>query len=546
MEKLGKPSVFIGACKNSEKLLEKLCNELNSWAIATKWTELFEVTEITIEALLNKLPSFDFYVFLWDESDELKSRKKIARDNVVFETGIAYGLKGRGRVFIVKVGTTKELSDLAGVNYIPYKLETEMSEVNEKIKKRAESVLKEADSTKLNEKRNASKMTSEIAIDFDLAEDMHLQTGKGIIDELEDCMLKWDENAFITTVKRLNNNNSYVSEASFMYISNLCQMMGFPTYALQIMKSAKNRFPRNQDVLIKYIDTLIQVGVGNQELRNEARKLTEDFFFIENDENGLPKFTERSKERRIYDQEHDRLQTIFNTYLVDDNFNGLINIIDSVTSINIPANDTFIDGYKAHALSKIGKVDEARAIYEKIVPKHPNDRRLIQLADTLFDCNEIKKGYLIYELNAINYLDSNSLIMLSKKMHTNQICRTSDNRIIGTEYNHNASKKAIVPLLFKAIEITPRDNTISEVKKILVRLGAHEEFDFIKDNEQVPYAIFNNFKKERNDDYSWDTLNYIESEHPKNNDLGKNAERFINSIHNILKDDSVIENIGED
>ncbi len=132
-----KPTIFLGASGEASReiggLLDSLYRELKRWAKPTKWNDIFSPSSTTIESLMNKIPTFDLCVFIWNTDDTLTSRGreyKVARDNVVFETGIAFGAIGRENTFIVTINDVKLISDLGGVTYIPCMLAGGMSEVS--------------------------------------------------------------------------------------------------------------------------------------------------------------------------------------------------------------------------------------------------------------------------------------------------------------------------------------------------------------------------------------------------------------------------------
>ncbi len=543
-----KPTVFIGSSSEAIDVLNKLCVSMKRWSKPTKWCDIFTAGQVTIDSLLNKIPEYDLCVFIWFEDDDLVSRGnkyKVARDNVIFETGIAHGVMGRQKAFIVKVGDVKSISDLAGVTYINYRVGDSMNVVSNEIKKAFYEFDSHTQKEKVSEETTEKHSDVDI-IDFNRAKIRRAQSGIGIIDELETHMLNSDREAFIEALGPLSTNNSAITENSFLKITSQCMRMQLPHYALEIIEFANRKFPKSDRVKIRLMDILMEVGLGDNECQVRAHNMMEEFFCIDKNNKNLPVFTEESKSKRVFEHDYDRLQTIFNVYLYEDDYEALLSLIDSCPVAGIDASDVFINGYKAHALAECGQTEAARAIYESILPENPNDRRLLQLADVLIDCNEKTKGYRLFELNAINYFDSKSLILLARKIHDIQICRTLSNGFINTEFNHNASKKVIVPLLFKAIEKSPFETTLREVKNMLVILGAREEYDFIKENEHMPYGVFSNLKAERLDAYTWDILDYIETENIAEKNVGDAAVKFKEKIFEILKEDSTTMNIEVD
>jgi hypothetical protein len=83
------------------------------------------VGDVTVDALLNALPRFDFAVLVLSPDDVTTSRASTSaspRDNVIFELGLFMGKLGRTRTFMVRPRDTqvKLPSDVAGVTAALY------------------------------------------------------------------------------------------------------------------------------------------------------------------------------------------------------------------------------------------------------------------------------------------------------------------------------------------------------------------------------------------------------------------------------------------
>ena len=122
------PRIFIGSSDEAYKksLPQTLQIELSNWSYPKTWKTIFNIGETTIESLVNKLPDFDAYVFILTGDDLYTTRNKTyvsARDNILFEMGLAIGLKGRENTFIINQkienGPTeiKLPSDILGTTY---------------------------------------------------------------------------------------------------------------------------------------------------------------------------------------------------------------------------------------------------------------------------------------------------------------------------------------------------------------------------------------------------------------------------------------------
>jgi Predicted nucleotide-binding protein containing TIR-like domain len=118
------PSLFIASSVEGMPIAEAVQKGLNYAANAEIWNQAtFDLSSVTIDALLKKCGAMDFAVFVLTPDDvKLKREKKTAaaRDNVIFELGLFSGTLGRERCFLVheRNKETKPIelpSDLAGI-----------------------------------------------------------------------------------------------------------------------------------------------------------------------------------------------------------------------------------------------------------------------------------------------------------------------------------------------------------------------------------------------------------------------------------------------
>lgn len=95
-------------------------NLANYNLIATVWNQnIFDATEVVIEALENTISKFDYAVFIFNPTDITNIRNNITntiRDNVIFELGLFMGRIGRKNCFIIsekKINLTCQVTYLA-------------------------------------------------------------------------------------------------------------------------------------------------------------------------------------------------------------------------------------------------------------------------------------------------------------------------------------------------------------------------------------------------------------------------------------------------
>jgi hypothetical protein len=116
-----RPAVFIGSSKEGLGIAEAIQVNLDHACEVTVWSQgVFGLGEGSLEALVDRLESFDFAILVLTPDDVTTSRdvtQQSPRDNVLLELGLFIGALGRKRSFIVydRNAGLKLPSDLAGV-----------------------------------------------------------------------------------------------------------------------------------------------------------------------------------------------------------------------------------------------------------------------------------------------------------------------------------------------------------------------------------------------------------------------------------------------
>jgi hypothetical protein len=98
------PNVFIGSSVEAKDVAGAIQLGLQHDARCTVWHQSFPLSKTTLDSLLNKSADCDFAVFVLSADDTAKIRGTdfiVARDNVIFESGLFMGGHGKERVFIV-------------------------------------------------------------------------------------------------------------------------------------------------------------------------------------------------------------------------------------------------------------------------------------------------------------------------------------------------------------------------------------------------------------------------------------------------------------
>jgi len=122
-----RPAVFIGSSAEKLAVAYAVQENLDHDAEVTVWTQgLFEPSRTAIETLEKQLPKFDFAIFVFTTDDLLWIRGETlsaVRDNVIFELGLATGILGRERSYILMPRTptaTRLPTDLVGITPLTY------------------------------------------------------------------------------------------------------------------------------------------------------------------------------------------------------------------------------------------------------------------------------------------------------------------------------------------------------------------------------------------------------------------------------------------
>src|SRR5882724_10096487 len=99
-----KPRIFIGSSVEGKTVADAIQMNLDYDAHCTVWDQAFPLSHSTIDSLLHNLANHDFAIFILSGDDKLKLRNEdfiTARDNVVYEAGLAAGMYGKERCFLV-------------------------------------------------------------------------------------------------------------------------------------------------------------------------------------------------------------------------------------------------------------------------------------------------------------------------------------------------------------------------------------------------------------------------------------------------------------
>ena len=120
-------NIFIGSASESldvARELQAVLNERRSDLTAEVWDQnTFKAAGYTMEDLTKKLNDCHYAIFVFSADDISLVRGDVylsARDNVVLELGIAMGILGQKKCFVLREGNVKLPSDYYGITAINY------------------------------------------------------------------------------------------------------------------------------------------------------------------------------------------------------------------------------------------------------------------------------------------------------------------------------------------------------------------------------------------------------------------------------------------
>jgi predicted nucleotide-binding protein len=120
------PQLFVGSTVEKKEYINHLQNRLKNTVIMKRWDrEVFNrALGNYLEDLVKAIETSNCALFIFSADDQRIKKgltSFVPRDNLIFEAGIAIGLLGRDRVFIVKDYAATLPSDLEGLSVFSYK-----------------------------------------------------------------------------------------------------------------------------------------------------------------------------------------------------------------------------------------------------------------------------------------------------------------------------------------------------------------------------------------------------------------------------------------
>ena len=239
--------IFIGSSSEQENCSRYLQITLNEWSHSEIWSNgTFSPMETNIESIEKNFPLFDLFIFIVTPDDIIKSRTKkyySPRDNVIFEIGVAMGMKGRHSTFMVspKNINIKLPSDIKDLHIIKYdkdapNLRAEFSMVSTLIK---ESISNEHNSFALRTYEDLYEVNNKRQNEFKkIYEEVHKRIiGKSIIRKNWIIDLQY-------SIENINNECVIKEKIIWEYeINNITKTnVKFPLSIIQIQNDVNHLF----------------------------------------------------------------------------------------------------------------------------------------------------------------------------------------------------------------------------------------------------------------------------------------------------------------
>ncbi|OEF16400.1 TIR domain-containing protein [Aliivibrio logei] len=120
-----KPRVFIASSVEGLDVAKVINLNLDHVSTNTMWTDAFQLSSVTLSALVEQTQKNDFAIFVFSPDDDTEMRgtkHSVVRDNVLFELGMFIGALGAERCFVVKPRSAQLHipTDLLGVTLADY------------------------------------------------------------------------------------------------------------------------------------------------------------------------------------------------------------------------------------------------------------------------------------------------------------------------------------------------------------------------------------------------------------------------------------------
>ena len=472
-----------------------------------------------------------------------------ANPNVLYELGIRHTLKRKGTV-LIKEKTSTIPFDLASQYIHSYTFETivlpdEIKIMSEYIRQRRTNSMDspvhewltlpsdlasfasgKEENTVLEEERkknsNLAKRIEELekeimkrtgkksfsqSLNFADADTMAFYYGAEIHKRMSTAYSMGNMEEFKKELNSIVDHNGYIDAFDFVGISSLCEKMNLTPHRIALLEFASQKFPGNERLLMELIDAYNDSPSPND--KDKALQKMEQYFCIKRNESGLPEFTEDSTNTTIYTEE--KLAIIFNAYIGRDEYRELLSIANSAESV-LQIDLSIILRNKAQALRRLGDMKGAVKLYRQIISSNPSPGELASSAEVFYKLEENQIAYRLSELSVIlDYDNPRRYINLAIDIHNYSFTRAKGG-VLSFKSSRRIAHKSAIPLLFKAISLSPIRETVVRVIRILIDFEAKNEVQMLREAEEYSYnALYDRLTTDGKEEYDFSAMQYIDS-----------------------------------
>lgn len=401
-----------------------------------------------------------------------------------------------------------------------------------------------------------------IDIDFDAAKQEQTLYGSEILKSLlsisriesepeRERRIKQEEDAeqFIKILHCINNND-FIDARTFRKIASLCIERNLTPYAQRILECGLSRYPYDDDIRFDLID--LYHASESAQLRQRAVEYCEQYYYIEIDKENNAHFTAKSIERPFT---HNRLVSLFNSYIGIDDYRRLSCITDSlleIVDLDDPRCLALLPRNKAVAEMEQGHYRVAVDLFVDAYHKDPSEQTISLLANTCYKAGKKEVGFLLREflvsqepeeaeryIKLVNAVIQYECIRIG--VHDDGTPRFESIGVTLRPY-----EKYLIPLLYRAMvcdicDEGDQQNINDLLTTVFKTKAAQEALEFFLDVSNSSQWKKDNYQKKKEstkDSLDFSLLESIETNTQKMSDPG-NANQEIIKIFNRL-------NFGED
>lgn len=317
---------------------------------------------------------------------------------------------------------------------------------------------------------------------LDRADEIMQHTGQHALLRLKEAINEGGADKF-TKVLREVLKSPYLDQNDFMEIVVQCKELNLHGHRRATLDIANSRYPNSEPMLLALLDALDDSP--NPADQQRGQKLLESRLgiqfsagkpFLPNDALLANSFLSANS-----------VALLFNSYLRQNQFDWIISVSEQLKKIDdLPIRKLALRN-RARALTKLKRIEEAREAFKEATNLDPSDdQTMLWYSDFLDTCGDLEGAYELGE-NAIimDSEDENLLLHLAIQIINKRYVRDASGAITGPVHRGKAVKTAI-PLILRAVQVSPTPDTIERAVRTLVRAGALSEAALLSKGQMPP------------------------------------------------------------